>query len=294
MNTLRFAPLVALATLLTSNALASITGYTVNLNASASTYTDSFQRWATAPEDAQGFTWGSTFGTGGGGGLEVTNTSGNNLYYRPSPASDATSTFNIAGLAAGVKFDSSLDFKWANTASTELTSITMGFTPSRAQASLTSAGALAGSLIRTGGGSVVTLRMRNGTTNAGTTLDFNQSTLTAGNWYRLTYSLTKTSTANTFDYTVTLYSIGADGTSTATVFNDGTTNITLSGSVTNSSIYGDSDAFFGYDIRDTTSSTGISHVDNFAVTSAIPEPSAFALVAGFLAIGFASTRRRRA
>ena len=292
MNTLRLAPLLAVASLLTSNAVASINAYNVNFNDNAATYTGNFLRYGD-DSTMTGLTWETDVGTNGGGGLTVSEGAARNLFYRPNPtAANATSTFNISSQVANTTFTSTLDFQWGSTTATTLTVITAGFVPSNSsQTALTSAGALAGSIIRTANGSVVTLRMRNGTVNAGPTLDFNQSTLTAGNWYRLSYELTKTDTPSTFNYTVSLFSIGATGTSTATLFNDGTNNITISSSVTNTAIYADTDAFFAYDIRG--DANGISHVDNFSVTSAIPEPSSFAILAGFLAIGFATASRRR-
>ena len=289
--------LSAVAVLATS-AHAQITGFNVNFNADATTYTENFQRWDLDPQDPVGFTWGAALGTGGTGGLEVVNTAGNNIFYG-APGSGAASSFNIAGLTAGTTFNSSLDFVWSNTSSTALTVITTGFSPGRTQNSMSSNGALAGSIIRIGGSTDVTLRMRNGNGNVAT-LAFDQGKLTAGNWYRLSYDITKDAVENQFSYTVSLYSIGADGTSTATLFNDGTKNITITGSVSNSSIYADTEAYWGYDIRDTLvngvpTNEGITYVDNFVVSgAAIPEPSSFALLAGGLTLLVCAGKRRRA
>ena len=267
--------LPALAAFATS-AYAQVTGFNVNLDGSANTYTENFKRWVvTSPavDDPQGFTWGANVGTGATGGLVVDNhTNANNLYYRPSggsgqPGDNATSTFDIAGLAAGFTFNTSLDFKWSNSTATDLTLITLGFAPNRTQNSLSSAGMLGGTIIRTPGtnsGNTVRLRMRTGTTDLAV-LDFNQSTLVAGEWYRLSLDLTKTETLNIFDYTLSLYSIGANGTSNATLVSytvgENTTSASITGTGTNSVIYSDSDAFFGYDIRDTSGNKiGRAHV----------------------------------
>lgn len=282
--------LVLSAAAIATPVAAQIVAYDVNFNAGASTYSDNFLRFNDGALGS-GLAWGSSVGTGGTGGLTVTETGARNLFYRPAPASNATSTFNTSALTVGSVFSTSIDFKWADTTSTATTVITAGFVPTNtSQTALTSAGALAGSIIRTGN-TTVTLRMRNGNANA-TSLDFGQSALTAGNWYRLSYDLVRSATANTFDYTVSLFSIGANGSSTAVLFNDGTKNITISGSVSNSAIYTDTEAFFAYDIRGGT--TGISHVDNFVVGSAIPEPSSAALLIGGLALGVGASRRRRA
>lgn len=272
---------------------AQITGFDVDFDSGASDYTDNFKRWATDPDDPIGFIWSATGGVGGGGGLEVTNTAGNNIFYRPSPGSDATSTFDIAGQDAGASFGASIDFVWANTTATDLTVITFGLTANRLQNALSSSGSLGGSIIRNGS-STVTLRLRNNNSSA-QSLTFDQGLLTAGNWYRLSFDFTKSETANSFDYGLSLLSLGADGTGTPTVFNDGSDDLAMTGSVSNSTLYGDSDVFFGYDIRDSSGSTGITHVDNFNVTgAAIPEPSVASLVGGLLTLLVAGGRRRSA
>ncbi len=269
---------------------AQITGFAVDFNADATTYTGNFQRWNTDPQAPVGFTWGANFGVGGGGGLQVDNTAGNNIFYG-AVGSGTAATFDIAALSAGTMFSSSIDFVWADTTATALTTITFGLATSRTQTAMSSTGSFGGSIIRNGS-NTVTLRMRNNNANAAT-LDFNQSALTAGSWYRLAFDFTKSATANEFSYTVSLLSLGANGTSTPVLFNDGTKDITLSGTISNSAIYGDADAFFGYDIRDTSTNTGITHVDNFTA-SVIPEPSAYALLTGGLALGMIGFRRRRA
>ncbi len=280
------AALLATAALSTP-ALAAITGFDVNFNGSDATYTDNFVRIGDSEVGGTGLNWGENVGTGGTGGLIVTEASGRNIFYRPAPVDNATSTFDMASLAVGQTFSSSIDFKWADTSSTGLTLITAGFTPANtSQTALTSSGALAGSIIRNNS-STVTLRMRNGNAND-TTLDFNQSVFTAGEWYRISFDLTKTATENVFDYTVSLFSIGADGLSSATALTSGGNAISIANSASNSAIYTDSDAFFAYDIRG--GGTGISHVDNLVV--AIPEPSTFAALAGALALFAVGARRR--
>ena len=281
--------LLVLAATSVSSVNAQILGYDVNFNSGASTYTDNFRK--NVDGAPVGFTWGATAGTGGTGGLTVTNVSAaQNLYYRPTPASNTTSTFDFSNFAVGTKITSTTDFLWSSTSSTATTLLTAGFVPSNANDNaLTSANALAGGIIRNGT-SDVTLRMRNGTSNA-SSLDFSQTTLTAGAWYQLSYELTKSATANTFDYVVSLYYIGLTGTSAPVLFNDGTKNITISGTVTNSLIYNDADAFFAYDIRSGGTNVGITNVDNFHV-AAVPEPTT-AVLLGLGVLGFAAARRFR-
>lgn len=287
--------LLAVAALGVLPASAQITGFNANFNADASTYTNNFQRWNTDPQDPVGFTWGSSLGTGGGGGLQVDNTAGNNIFYGAPNSAVGTHTFNLAGLTGGsptAAFSSSIDFVWGSTTATDQTLITFGLASSRSQNAMSSTGSLGGSIIRSSGGSTVTLRLRNSNSTV-SSLTFNQSLLTAGSWYQLSFDFTKSATTNEFEYALTLLSLGANGTSTPVVFNDGTKDLTLSGSVTNSTLYGDSDAFFGYDIRDSIGSTGISHVDNLVVSAAsIPEPSSFALLAGGLSLLIVGGRRR--
>jgi hypothetical protein len=276
---------------LAAPAQAQILGYDVNFNSGSTSLSGNFLG-ANDNALAGGYAWGATAGTGGTGGLAVTQTGGNNFFYRPNPpALDSTSTFDFSSLAAGTTIVSTTDFLWSNSTATDLTVLTAGFTPNNTSTTaLSSTGALAGSLIRNGS-SNVTLRMRNGTGDA-STLSFAQSTLTAGNWYQLSYEVTKSATTNTFDYTVSLYSIGAAGTSVPVLFNDGTKDITISGSLTNSSIYADSSVFFAYDIRNTAGNTGIRAADNFDV-AVVPEPVAGTLVLTGL-FGLTALRRRRA
>ncbi len=274
------------------SAQAQITGFDVDFDGSGTTYSGNFKVANDASSTAN--TWGSTVGTGGSGGLSVGTAGGGNIYYRPEPAANSTSTFDFANTAAGVTFTSTLDLKWSDTTATALTVANAGFvTTNTSNGALTLADAspLAGSIIRNGS-STVTLRMRNGGAYIPETITFDQSTLTAGDWYRLSFELTKTATADTFDYTVSLYSLGANGTSTPTLFNDGTNDITITGTVLNAGMYGDSDAFFAYDIRDTSGNTGITHVDNFLVSASIPEPSTYALLIGCAALMVVAHRRK--
>ena len=62
----------------------------------------------------------------------MTETGARNIFYRPDPASDATSTFDIASASTGTTFTSTTDFKWSNTTATTLTVLTAGFVAANA------------------------------------------------------------------------------------------------------------------------------------------------------------------
>ena len=264
-----------------------ITAYAVDFNGGASSFIGNFL--AANDNSTTSFAWGAASGVGGGGGLDVTNAGQDNIFYRPTPESDGTSAFNMAGLSTGQGFRNSADFRWSNTTAVDLTVINIGFSVAHSSVSaMSSVGSMGGSVIRNGN-TDVNIRLRTGNGNV-QTLAFGQSSLTAGSWYRLTYDVVKSTTTDTFNTIVTLYSIGADGLAAPVLFNDGTKNITLAGGTTAAALYADADAFSVYDIRN-VNGTGIAQVDNLSVSFLVPEPTAPALLAlGGVALGL---RRRR-
>ncbi len=93
-------------------------------------------------------------------------------------------------------------------------------------------------------------------------------------WYRLSGTLALTDAASkTFSYTISLWDLGSDGTSTPTLIQ------TVSGTFVNSQLASDSTLWYGF--RDQTGT--ISAVDNLSV---VPEPKAVVLLtlSGFVLI----------
>jgi hypothetical protein len=255
---------------LSSVSQAVITSYGADFNSGAGSLTGFFRETADGAVTDAGVSWDATAGVGGGGGVLVTNAAADNFFYRPSPPDNATSAFDFSTLTTGQGYSSSADFLWSNSTSLNLTSINVGFSPGRASNALsgTADGFISGSLIRNGT-NTVQLRIRNDNVNSPTT-DFNQSVLTAGSWYRLTYQMTLNGDG-TIDNLVTLYSIGADGLATPVPVNS------VAANTTNPDLLASTEVFSAYDIRN-LNSNGIDAVDNLNV-SFIPEPSAMALAA---------------
>lgn len=131
---------------------------------------------------------------------------------------------------------------------------------------------------------------RNGGTLA-TNNDTNFGVLTNNNWYQLRLDLTSSSSTS-ISATVSLYDWGTNGVTGGTLVDSFTTSLT--GSVGgNMSTMFNADLWAGFLAKSTNGSGARAfQVDNFSA-SAIPEPSAFAALAGLGAIGLAATRRRR-
>lgn len=279
-------PFPAAAVLLALSPLsqAAITSYSADFNSGAGSLTGLFKEAVDGAVTGAGVSWGATAGVGGGGGVLVTNSAADNFFYRPDPVANATSAFDFSALTVSQGFSSSTDFLWSNSTSTDLTSLNMGFSTARPSNALSAAPGsssfISGSLIRNGA-TTVQLRIRNDNATPFTTT-FNQSALTAGNWYRLTYQATLNGDG-TIANLVTLYAIGADGLATPVEVDS------VSGDVTNAGLLASTESYSSYDIRN-ANSNGIDAIDNLNVAF-IPEPSALALVAlGGVALG---GRRRR-
>jgi hypothetical protein len=107
--------------------------------------------------------------------------------------------------------------------------------------------------------------------------------LTNGNWYFLTSTLTRTGTANQFSFTTSISNASSDGTIGSLIDSIAATTLT------SAALYADDSLFAGFR---GFASNGLGAVDNFAI-SQIPEPSAFAALAGLGVLGLAASRRRR-
>lgn len=277
-------PTAALLLALSPFSQAAITSYGADFNSGSGSLTDFFLR--TGDNPAAGVTWNATAGVGGGGGLLVTNGTTDNFFYRPGTPSDATSALDFSALTVGQGFSSSVDFLWSNSSSTDLTSLNAGFSITRPNNALSAgsetASFISGSLIRnTPDPNLVQLRIRSHNATP-FSKSFVQTTLEAGEWYRMTFQATMNGDG-TIANLLTLYSIGANGLATPVVVDS------ISGNVTNDMVADSATVYSAYDIRN-VNSNGIDAVDNFNV-SFIPEPSAIALVA-LGGVAMAGRRRR--
>jgi hypothetical protein len=107
-------------------------------------------------------------------------------------------------------------------------------------------------------------------------------TITNGNWYQLSYTLTRTATTDIFSGSVSLWNSTSAG-----VVGSQVGSTLASASISNSTLWNDTSLFFG--VRE---NTNIVAMDNLNV-SLIPEPSAFALLGLGLGLMSLVARRRR-
>lgn len=230
------------------------------------------------------FTYSGTAGVGGGGGVSVsTDAGGVNYNHNTAYALSAGSTYTIstffktnavvgtsANQVAGVGLVGTNVGEFG-TGSIQSIGLTL-------RAPLTNGSA--------GNSSTLQLAVAN---NPGTNANILQSTsftAATNNWYKLSVSITKTATADTFSVSGSVEDWGAAGTSFSSSVRS------FSGqTVTNAGLYADADLFAGFFARQTGGNPiQIAAVDNFSV---IPEPSSFAAIAGLGMLGFAASRRRR-
>jgi PEP-CTERM motif len=289
MNLIRTLQTVSLA------AVSTVAAHAVTLDFTGTTdFTDNFS----AP--AGSYSRGAAVGVGnptGGPGVSVFNS--NAAYH--TGATDA-----IPALASGNTVSTGIFFKRTTNAftGTGVRISALGLTTSSA-ALTSSAGGLGQAIASEGNfgliiqsaavtaGGITTMRVRTfdsdnnttpviGGTNLGSTFD-----VTDGNWYKFDVSITKTATADTWAFTATVQDWGSTGTSfVSTLYTLTSTNFTAAGAAR---AYADGSVFAGFS---GASSFG-NAVDNFSLTTAIPEPSSFAMIAGLGVIGLAALRRRR-
>ncbi len=116
--------------------------------------------------------------------------------------------------------------------------------------------------------------------NIVTTSTVGSLTIADSTWYKLSVSLTKSATADTFSHSMTVENWGTSGATFVSTLATST-----AGTFTNADLYTDTAAFAGFR---STANSGITSFDSFEV---VPEPSGFLLL-GCSAIGLLARRRR--
>ncbi len=209
-----------------------------------------------------GFIYSTTAGVGGGGGLTSTTTD-----FSGALAVYATGSANTLGDTKNVSLDYKIQLQ------SVAPDIRVGFTSE-----------LAGSF---NGANDIWVETFGGTTTkvigyasglSGESIS--SATVVAGNWYRLSLDLTKTSTS-AYSGEVKFYSLGNDGLAAPSLLSSQTftfSSIALGGAA---SLF---PSFYLY-----PATTG---ADNFSVTSAVPEPSVPSLLMGAGVYALALRRRR--
>lgn len=117
-----------------------------------------------------------------------------------------------------------------------------------------------------------------------------QFSLDANNWYQFSVQMTLTS-ATSVSLSAALYNRGADGTAAASLVTGSNIATTTNIDLTSGGGFNGADVFAGFTTRNNTGSVALG-MDNFAF-AAVPEPSTYALLAGFLTLGVVLFRRRR-
>jgi hypothetical protein len=212
-----------------------------------------------------GFIFGASAGVGGGGGITSTSSS-----YSSAAAIYLTGSENKVGSS----FFVSLDYKMALQGSGP--DIRLGFTTA-------TNGNFGGSndiWIETYGSSTSKSFTRNGFTSG----SFSNVTMTPGNWFRETFSLTETA-QNSYTGVASVYDLGLTGLVAPTLLTSQSFSFTSSAMASAAKLY---PGFFLY------SST--TAADNFQASaipaSTVPEPGTLALTVPLL-VGIGLIRRRR-
>lgn len=197
-----------------------------------------------------------------------------------TPGPGASTALNVTADQTFVRKDTGFDlsagavtatifFQFAGATSTSSPQIGFTLIPN---GNFTGIGDLSGRLTT---GNLLQLRQNNGTAlTAGSAL-----TLTTGSWYQISYSLTRTTTANTFSASVSLFNATDAGSVGSQV------GSTLSSSIVDAVFYADTDVYFA--LRENTT---ISAMDNLKVTQ-VPEPSPTLVLLG--GVGMLVLLRRR-
>ena len=208
-------------------------------------------------------------GIGGSQALQLSGTS-DNIFVLKAPGS----TINLSQGAV------TLSLYFQRTAGVNVSVPELGLVPTTA--SNISSGGGNGLSARINSTASPSYQVRNSaTTQSGFTLTGSTAT-TVGNWYYFAVTIERLATTDQLSISSTLSN--ADNTGAV-----GTQLASISGTVTNSTLWNDSDGVFA---TFRAQGNGVGMIDNLAV-SQIPEPSAFAGLAGLGALGLAASRRRR-
>jgi len=114
----------------------------------------------------------------------------------------------------------------------------------------------------------------------------NSFSVPSGSWYLASASFVKSATLNVWDVSASVVDFGVSG------LTPGVTLSSVSGTITQAGTYGASGLYAGVNFRNGFGNTRFTTLDTFTA-SAIPEPSAFAAIAGLGVLGLAASRRRR-
>jgi hypothetical protein len=278
-----------MASVLLSAALLPQVAKAQNANVTFGTATDlnSFNRVNSANAASTSFTHSETAGVNGGGGL---------TYAGGAVDTTAIYTGSSFDLSSGATLTLGLDFKTTATVpfSGSANAVVMlgvvgdstfGFY------NLANTDFIGGRLRRVSSSNLTGLQGQSKTLAANATSSPADGalagiTFTANEWYRLSFTLTRSAVVNTFDYTMTLQDIGADGLGAP----GSVVNGSITGSFVNADMYNDSSVYAAFRGVPTVGNSP-GNFDNF--TASIPEPSAFAFL-GLGALSLVFSKRRAA
>lgn len=227
-----------------------------------------FERFRTYDGQASAFPFSQNGGVGRSGAVGLNPGIGVQFWAGNQPTA---ARMNLGALPEGSTITTSADLK-VRPDFDGLTVLTFGFTLNERQGALTHDRGknVSGSLFRAEGSPTFVLRMRSDSNDLDT-LEIAPDTLFEGEWYRLVLTLAKSPGGGRFNYTLALYSIGADGSSPPALFNDGTRDISLKGTIDNGEVLESSEARWAVDARSSFDHAikevrGIVVIDNLTLT----------------------------
>lgn len=260
--------------------------YSNNFNSASSDLTANFSE--SGQSSGTNFTWGSTVGVGGSGGVSVSG--GPETAYYTTSVDGFSSSLTEYGISTYFRLLS-------NTAGTAGNlGFATGFLASTSDLMGNNSGTntyltLQAQIINTPSGEDTryqfSFRSRSGSNSQTISTAAEYFTLTSNNWYRFETSYSFDSLAGTFSATGTLWDYGVDGTSLSP------TQVATftSGSMSNASFATDTEIYAAFRTGN-YGFGGANRVDNFLVTS-VPEPAAVGYLAIGLAAGLMGWRKRR-